>query len=411
MKKLFAPILIFMLVMSGCQIFNSKTQNQGSIDNIPQDRRIGIVKSLGGVKTNNQGTHILTMDDGTTILLRSLTVNLDDPKYLAGKVEVSGVLTYTTDNKQIMEVSSIDVLDTTSTTETPVIPMWRDYINAAKGFQSKYRDDFVIDESGDTISFRRAVKLEALPTPTAGESQSAATPVKPILDHSITVTVGPHQEQPLSTLTQSRIGVDGIQANKQLLENGVKFSFDNGTNFYEISYSGGPDTQSLEDQNVFYEFLASFKLLAPGDGVSQQPVITNVPATPVAPTPVVQPAPVVMPPPVVAPAPVAPPTPAVPPTPVTGFETFTSAGYKFSIQYPKGWYFAQTTTTDTGITRRYNFGVKPVDQVPGEVNLDIGTGLSGGYTFTGKNGRVYRLTGPASMNSTLQAMIGTIQEQ
>ncbi len=101
------------------------------------------------------------------------------------------------------------------------------------------------------------------------------------------------------------------------------------------------------------------------------------------------------------------------------------------MQYPKGWYYGQTTASDSSVIRRYDFGTKPVDTQPGIVNLDIiSGGMPGGssatigdktvvkttdsasvsYYFKGKNGRVYRVSGPIGMDISLQNMIGSLQE-
>jgi hypothetical protein len=222
----------------------------------------------------------------------------------------------------------------------------------------------------------------------------------------------------------------------------VIFSFDDGSNFYQISFTGGNDSQSLEDQNIFYDFLASFQLLKPITGSTQQTFIkpltgktqqTAPPSKPssVAPTP--------------SPTPMPMPPPASQTTTVTtsagtgttqellpGYRSFSSLSYLFTMQYPKGWYYGQTTNTDTSVLRRYDFGTKPGDQQPGVVDLDIVSGgvpsgttytvgdkmlvmtSSGGTTFyyyKGKTGRVYRVSGPAGMDSALRNMMETLQEQ
>ncbi len=487
MKKLqkTLPALMFILAfsltsLSGCQ--NNPPEQGNGIDQTPLDRRIGVIQSLGGATTNSQGTDILTMDDGTTILLKSLQINLDDPKYLGKKVELSGVLTYTTDNKQIMEVQSIDVLEDVAAAPATQqqAPTWQDYVNAALGFQVKYRNDFTVAENGQTITFTRPVSPDAF---IAGSSQEAAAPstMQMTQDHVITVMVTPHSagadlvkdflklpDDKAGTLmgaeyNKSRIGANGIDAYKHVALNNVTFSFDDGSNFYQISYMSGNDSQAIEDQNNFYDFLASFQLLN-GPSVTQQAIIT-----PVA-NPVPLPAPTPTPAPVTTsstqsdfnisnsnpvPAPIN--TITIPPassdssgsattgtsnssvSPGTtqellpGFSSFSSSAYKFNLQYPKGWYYGQTTSTDSSVIRRYDFGSKPVDQQPGTVNLDV---VSGGipsgttttvgdkmlvmtsnsdgtisYYYKGQSGRVYRMSGPSNMDIVFKNMFETLQEQ
>ena len=64
-KKIFTnAIVIFslgltFLALSGCGLFGkTKTGAEvGGIDQIPQDRRMGYIESLGGVRTKSRGTH------------------------------------------------------------------------------------------------------------------------------------------------------------------------------------------------------------------------------------------------------------------------------------------------------------------------------------------------------------------
>lgn len=464
-------IIMFALTgLSGCQIFPSQQPEQGDIDHSPRDRRIGVIQSLGSVKTSSQGTNLLIMDDGTTILLKSLAINLDDSKYLAKKVEVSGLLTYTTgDNKQIMEVESIDILDDAPVvTQQSAAVSWREYVNAGLGFSVKYRDDFTVDESGQFVTFTRAVSPDAI----AVSSTEERTPgIDEPLEHTISLSATSHDsgktllgdvlkltnDNPTTLLaagiSKSKIGLDGISAYKKISpeSQSVHFYFDADGKFFEVSYQGGGDSQSIEDQNVFYDFLASFKLMngTPATNDSDAEVddtVNNVPekTSPTAPTPSPSPAPAPTPEPEPDVTPAVTPTPS--PEPVTesttsvgatqellpGYSSFTSTGYKFALQYPKSWYFGQSTTDESGVIRRYDFGSKPVDEEPGIVKLDIvsGSAPSGtsvtvdgktliqttngdtvSYYYKGENGRLYRVSGPSSMDGSLKNMISTIEEQ
>ncbi len=295
-----AVLTLALTGLSGCQIFSGKQVAEGDIDHAPRDRRIGVIQSLGTVKTSSQGTNLLTMDDGGTILLKSLAINLDDSKYAGKKVEVSGVLTYTTDGKQIMEVESIDILDEAPVTQQLTAVAWRDYINAGLGFRVKYRDDFLVQQNGDTITFKRPVSqaaLEALMTMT----QETPTSMEAKHDHTITISAVTHgsdaslledvlklKDDESTTLmaagyTKSRIGLDGIDAYKKVSADGksVVFHFDADGRFYTVSYEGGMDSQSLEDQNIFFDFLASFQLLSGTTAVTEDEddTVNNLPVT------------------------------------------------------------------------------------------------------------------------------------
>lgn len=451
-------LALSLAALSGCQ--QQKTDQTG-IDKVPQDRRIGVIQSLGGVNTSTEGTNLLTMDDGTTMLLKSVAINLNDAKYSNKKVEVSGIITYTTDNKQIMEVQSIDVLeDATATQQQVQAVTWRDYVNAGLGFTVKYRDDFKVEEADQTIIFTRPVNPNAIIVST----QETPSTMQITTEHTITVAAQSHassqsllndflqlsDETPAALLaagySKSRIGIIGIDAYKKLVPNGVSFSFDRDGRFYRITYTGGNDSQSLEDQNIFYDFLGSFQFLSDSSSTQEFSTMTPEPTPlvkPLKPTPVPVPAPVPAPvsPPQAAPAPLPTPVPAPTTTTatsggtqelLTGYTSFTSTGYKFSLQFPKNWYYGQTTSTDTSVIRRYDFGSKPVDETPGSVNLDIvsggvpsGQNVSAGdktlvqtstgglvtFYYTGKNGRVYRVSGPGGSETALRTMLETLQEQ
>lgn len=473
-----AVLTLALTGLSGCQIFSGKQVAEGDIDHAPRDRRIGVIQSLGTVKTSSQGTNLLTMDDGGTILLKSLAIHLDDAKYVSKKVEVSGVLTYTTDGKQIMEVESIDILDEAPVTQQLTAVAWRDYINAGLGFRVKYRDDFLVQQNGDTITFKRPVSeaaLEALMTMT----QEASTSMEAKHDHTITISAATHgsdaslledvlklKDDASTTLmaagyTKSRIGLDGIDAYKKVSSDGksVVFHFDADGRFYTVSYEGGMDSQSLEDQNIFFDFLASFQLLSGSSAVTgnEDDTVNNLPATDTTTTGSTgtgslgvaigssdedftetdEPS-------STEPAMDEPEgAPSTEPTVssssggetqelLTGYSSFVSTGYKFTLQYPKSWYYGQASTSDSDVVRRYDFGTKPVDEEPGSVTLDIVSGtvpsgstmtvngnqivkISSGATVTyyykSDNGRTYRVSGPSSMDSSLKNMISTIEEQ
>lgn len=464
--------------LSGCQIFSGKPVAEGDIDHAPRDRRIGVIHSLGTVKTSNQGTNLLTMDDGGTILLKSLAINLDDTKYSNKTVEVSGVLTYTTDGKQIMEVESIDVLDDAPVTQQQAAVSWRDYLNAGLGFRVKYRDDFLVQQSGDTITFTRPVSeaaLNALMTMT----QEGSTSMEAEHDHTIIISAATHgsdetllqdvlkvKDDTSTTLlaagyTKSRVGLDGIDAYKKVSTDGksIIFHFDADGRFYTVSYEGGPDSQSLEDQNIFFDFLASFQLLSgsTAETPDEEDTVNNLPVTTGGTTgagstgtgsvgvaiesagedfeatdeTVTETT-------VTTSAPDAPETTVSGSTDaetqelLSGYSSFVSTGYKFTLQYPKSWYYGQASSSDSDVIRRYDFGSKPVDEEPGSVYLDIVSGsvpsgssttangkeiiktTSGAtvtYYYKSENGRTYRVSGPGSMDASLKTMISTIEEQ
>ncbi|HLG25217.1 MAG TPA: hypothetical protein VI588_00265, partial [Candidatus Gracilibacteria bacterium] len=124
--------------------------------------------------------------------------------------------------------------------------------------------------------------------------------------------------------------------------------------------------------------------------------------------------------------------------PVDGFSVFESESLGFSMQYPKKWFFSGSASTEAGVVRHYDFGGKAATsdsqevEVAGVVALDLlssgmpsGTSVSADgksfikvtsgddvqYFYQGQNGRVYRVAGPSSQDTTLLQMAASIQEE
>jgi hypothetical protein len=445
-----------------------------------------MIESLGGVTTTSQGTDLLKMNDGSTILLRSAAINLDDAKYAGKTVEVSGVLNYTTDGKQIMDVESIDIIEESISSTQAVATTWRDYINANLGFTVKYRDDFQVAESENMVIFKRNVSSAANSSMTQQNGTGGTMQIAP--PHTLSIQVTSHAASETliknvlhlpsdgagdllaANVSRSKIGTDSIDAYKRVGtdDQSITFNFDAGGKFYEIKYIGGTDSQNLEDQNVFYDFLASFHLLNSqvqtqesdvlNNPVIHNPVTNNTSASQTTQQSSISNAINSSSENFVPPAPVSGESKVLPTSSTTsnstvagntsvtssvsssssgtqetlaGYSLFTSTGYKFSLQYPKNWYYGSAPSSDTSVIRHYDFGTKPVDEQPGIVSLDLVSGsIPGGSTinvdgktvtrytensvlslyYKGANGRIYRISGPFSTESDLMTMVKTLQE-
>lgn len=114
-----------------------------------------------------------------------------------------------------------------------------------------------------------------------------------------------------------------------------------------------------------------------------------------------------------------------------GYALFENPNYKFTIQYPKKWYYSSKTTTDKNSIRHYEFGPKPLDKEEGTVSLDlfpgkipVGTVVKIGtkeVVVVEKQGRVqiycpskfkrwYRLVGPLKEKENLLKMASTLED-
>ncbi len=269
------------VAMNGCSKQQSRADyERADFDHQPQDRRIGFIESLGGVRTASRGTHLLRRADGGTILLRSLSINLDEEKYKNFKVEVRGVLNYTTEGTQIMDVDNIDILDQAPTQEIKVVSN-KDYKNEIMGFSAKFRDDFEVKETNAKVVFSKAVKLDPLKTIT----QQSGNESIPIHSYSVSVTANP-DEKPLfgllklendqsNTLTAagytiSKITQAGVTAYKKADNKSVSYYFVASGKFWVLNYIGGNDDQNTEDMNVFYNFVNSMQLSLKDDDTQEK---------------------------------------------------------------------------------------------------------------------------------------------
>ena len=458
-------ILLVVSVMAlgfyGCQFLQPKTEPVSVDDSMPLDRRIGLLKSLGGVKTSNQGTHVLQLDDGNTILLKSLQLNLDDPKYLTKTVEVRGLLTYTTDRKQMVEVMNIDLVQEEAALSAQAVS-WKDYAGKSLGIEIKYRDDLVLgDQTDGIVSFSRQIEPETLTMETVETSQLKL----PVHEMTIARKLLGEGETALSSLgvkkddqgdllaaglSRSKIGSGNYDALKKADGGLINYYIEVGGYLYTIKIDCGSDEKTLADQNLFYEMLGTLKIagvagVAGTEDVkpTQEEDVNNEPTVEPGAEPELK---------VVKTQEIAEPA-AVKPESATratvegdsavssatqesqeapsGFTTMDSESFKFSIQYPKSWYYSGSGSTETNVIRHYEFGTKPLEETPGSVTLDLMSGSVPGGTVSDVNGnsvttvssdgtvnlyvkgsgsRIYKISGPSSQESTLLQIAGSVKD-
>lgn len=483
-----AVLLTGLFAFYGCQMLQPQTPSP-TIDEQPLDRRIGVIRSLGGVKTSNQGTHLLQLDDGSSILLKSLQVNMDDPQYANKMVEVRGIMTYTTDSKQIMEVMNVDILLNQSSQELQT-PTWKDFSSTDLGFSLKYRDDLVLSDLHDgTVIFQRTIPASDLSTQETLSTQSAPLSHEFRIDHSsipagqtlIDAVKANYYELKgtdsgallAAGMMKSKVGSDSLDAIKKTDGSVTEYFVVSNGSLYTVTLHTGSDRQSLDDQNLFYEMLGTFRLGSPVVTATQETDVSNNSSsadvsttsvstvtdtkTPVTPssTQASLPKPESL---TTTQATVAPtPPPGIPkditaivvpstqqtlattPTDLAnqtqellnGYSKLASDSFKFSVQYPKGWYYSGSAPTETGVVRHYDFDNKPLEDQIGSVQFDImsgsvpaGSSVSvNGKTVTkvtngdsvsfysqGSGSHVYRITGSATQESTLETIISTVQD-
>jgi len=409
-----------------------------------QEKRIGSIQSLGGAYTSTGATHLLKMDDGTNLHLKSQKVSLDNEKYREKQIEVMGEITRTRDGNQIMEVMSIDILEQENT-DMDNVPLWTDYSSNKMGISFKYRDDYLVREN-DLITVERhpskATDNNVLTDPTTEEvtstvpSQMMLELVSPDLE-IMAELMGVESMESSDILaggfTRSKItqkGLDAYKISPSPEETIYWMSNENGV--YKFQYRlAENENNKAEFQNMFFDILASMEFSG-----SQ---LTEVDATP---------APDVN-------FPTTgedtldsaeentlinesldadePDTDEIMQTTtfeeISGFTTFQSESAGFSVQYPKSYYFGPNENKASDAIRSYQFGTTPLEEGPGDVifemiNSSVPDGQKQSFNGTSMtrviqgdqatfyaelNGKTYRITGPSQRETIMKQMLSTVR--
>ncbi|MBU1954148.1 hypothetical protein KKH03_04210 [Patescibacteria group bacterium] len=400
------------------------------------DRRIGSIVSLGTVTSSSRGTHLLKLDDGDTILLKSTSIDLDDEKFKDKVVEVKGVLTYNTGDKPVMEVMNIDIVDN-QVAETSSAPVWKTW--SGELFHINYRDDFTLEQSGSSVIFSRPVVNETNVESTDDgakmneEKDIVSIAVEKKSDgESLADKLGVNTDESSPGLSlglvKSKIGIQNLDAYKkgEQGDSTLVYYTEDDSYIYTISFEAGDKDNQLVSENIFYEMLASFEL---GQGLnnalgedsteaissrtldvqtySESDSQLNDENSTDSAIEIID-------------------------TQESGdLMQYESDTFGFVVSYPKNWYFEGSAGNETGIQRHYEFGKDPLDESPAVVGLDLlssvpvsGTKVSyGGREFTkvvtgsveeiyfkGEN-RAYRFSGNLGNESLLMQMASTLTEK
>lgn len=431
-NKILGGFVILML-LTGCQSGGDISPEKVQKLALMQEKRMGVIQSLGGTFTSSKATNLLRMDDGKTIYLRSDVLDLNSVKYSAKEVEVMGEITRTTDGNQTMAVTNIDVLDTEVSTNQD-IPVWVDYSSDNLGLSLKYRNDFEFTDSGKTISMlvkpQKSASAQPIVDANAKNSEMQLVLLSKDASFDLAKEMGVASLSPADVLAggfnRSKITQKGLDAYKQAADSGksIVYFLKNSEGSYKISFAAGDKAdQLISDQNLFYDVLASI------DFVGSPLANADTAAVPVAKSeggvanstpndvtitgnqsvePVVE--------------------AALTDGTITGFEKFTSTSQKFSIQYPKSYYFGNVTPASKDAKITYQFGSKPLEAQPGEILLDIvsslpGDGKSTDYNGTSmtkvvsgnevsvylnKDGKIFKMTGPSLKEGLMEQMLASI---
>ena len=339
MKKniLLLSLAFVLLSASGCSL---KGQFKDEADVTSQEGVLSeqkITDKLGG-------SHILTLDSGEKLALRSLAIDMSQDEYLGNKVSVLGFLN---DDDEVFEVTGISVLEILS----PAAGVGKlvSYKNSDFGFSLKFYDDWRFEEDQNKVTFFAPGSDEALSIDTV------------IIEHfpfnySPTLYADGSEDDPLSAYFKQnnldvkdlskkkvKVGLDQLDAIRQEFESGkVEYFLYRSGLIYTISFVP-VDPLDTSNKNVFLEMLADFQFI--GFSVEDELGEGSLEGDD------------------------------------TTFDledfgdmelaTFESLPYKFSGKYPADWFYAGVKSQDAGVLHHYAFSNESVTDDNELVGLDI----------------------------------------
>jgi hypothetical protein len=296
------------------------------------------------------------MDDGRTVYLRSDVLDLKNEKYIGNEVEVMGGITRTTDGNQTMLVESIDLIDPEAASAEEV-PEWVDYVSENLGISLKYRSDYLLKELAGNIVVQpkpveknddSGLKMENDRKSLAEISFSLLSRAE---DFDLAKEMGINSWENSDVLAggynRSKVTQKAIDAFKKTMNGGkeIVYYLKNSDGSYKISFKAGETQEDfVSDQNMFYDILASVDFGEASGQVRLDSKETEVAVVEAHKDDVKS---------------------IDSNDDLSGFSTFTSDSQKFSIQYPKSYYFGVAPAKE-GAAISYQFGVKPLEEVVGD---------------------------------------------
>lgn len=368
MKKVFAfvsCILVTVGIFGGCSLFGGDSSDTTTLEGILTEQ---------SPTDASPGTHLLTDADGVITPLTSISIKLSDVQFLNNKVEITGKM----ETDGLFDVKSIKLIAIVEQNNKPGEFVL--YQNGVLGFKIKYYSDWSLQENSDSIVLQAPTKNGSVNSDQISIARTIynylpTTPVTPVLkvnSDNFTDQVKPEvkpvpEESPLSAYfskigkvdgAMKKIGPDNIDA--AMMDDGfnrIDYYVYRPGYIYKISFIPSASSYDLENKNTFNKILAEFKFVdfsteIKNDGANLAPnqkevflpkmdaatkvtdkTTTTTDATKPetkTPTPLdTNPKTSVLP-------------SSVPTLTDVKLATFTSAGFKFSVDYPKNWYFEGT---------------------------------------------------------------------
>lgn len=275
-------LAVFTITANGCSLFGGGEDTTFLAD-APQEKRVGILKSLGGMSVGD-ATHLLEIKNDDTLRLRSLNIDLDQDKYLNNNVEVRGAIGTASDGKKVMDVVSIDLAEEESE-DAMVIGDPKEYTNADFGFTITYLDSWEIEESDTEIVFTAPLPLkedeelamtEEDSTTVDNESDLEEEEIQPdrvviskepnpnklSLESYLAIPDDPN-ELIISGYTKSLVGVNQLEGLKKESPDKMEVDIwlDRNDTIYQLTFIGTDNENTLSNRNTFFNMVSSFKLI------------------------------------------------------------------------------------------------------------------------------------------------------
>lgn len=400
MNKISVKFVLLILVIplfSSCSLFgdSSNSSNDGSLTGVLIEQK---------ADDEFEGTHLLVVDDGTQLPLKSLTLDLSGPKYLNNKVLLSGE--YDGDIFSVAGLSVLEILSDADVSEPKLI----DYLNSDFGLSIMYYDNWEVSENESSISFlnpdgHESIVIEQFPfsyESSVFDSDKIDTPL------SYYVSLNYPEIIDLKPLMRE-LGPGFLDA--------VEIEGDDGEIFYFIYRNGlmykvgfYPLAADLNELRIFNEMLAEFDFVGftveVGDaGGGGYEIGAYIPDPSELPSDV-----------------------AVPKSDVD-FTYFESLPFSFKAKYPASWFYAGESNTGAGVLRHYGFSDESVTADNEIISLDIVSGalpagpsikLAGfdgirtvdGSTvniFVNVDGQVYKFSSSTDKEDLIKIMASSIE--
>lgn len=338
MKKIIV-LLICLLTFVSCASSNF----------FKDEPEITAITGILSEQTNNDsesGTHFLTIPSGEKVSLRSLSINLSSVRYIGNEVEVTGFMNV---EDNVFEVSGISVIELLSD-KREILGEFKEYKQSKLGYQLKYYNDWNVFERENSVRF------------SAPSTEDSTTSPATIDIFQKTFSYSPNEDIPLSAYYAqnlvsdpefgnlanidsliNKVGVDKLDALKFEYENGdIKYFIYRPGFIYEIFYSTTVNDSSDVYKNIFNEMIAEFRFIPFGLEDSDSDV---APADDI-------------------------PLGALPALDIK-MTTFESLPYSFGANYPANWYYAGSTSAETGVLRHYGFRDEPAEDNNELISLDV----------------------------------------